>query len=200
MSTRRGATRYAILVCSLLETDNIDYALRVQGMLGDISIQELTVRHVEANDLNKEAMQRIDRSAFGDDLLNIWSLTPFLRHGHVLGLFLNESMKGFVILIKDWDEPSHAHIAEMAIDKDSQGRGYGSHLLTNALSYLKMIGISSVSLTVDPNNVRALHLYRDKCGFKFVEYRRNEYGEGRDRLYLRLNLCNLVKSRPNEMR
>ncbi len=160
-------------------------------MIDDLNVQQLIIRHVDVNDLNKEEIQNISHSAFGDKLLNIWSVTSYLRHGHVLGVFLNDSMKGFVILIKEWNDPSHVYIAEMAIEKESQGKGYGSCLLLSALSYLRTIDISLVSLTVDPNNSRALHVYRDKCGFEFVEYRRNEYGEGRDRLYMRLDLRKL---------
>lgn len=79
-------------------------------------------------------------------------------------------------------------MVEIAIDRESQGRGYGSYLMSQSLANLKRNGISRVGLTVDPNNLRNLHIYRDKFKFGLVDYLKNEYGEGRDRLYLELDL------------
>ncbi len=81
-------------------------------------------------------------------------------------------------------------MVEIAVEGDCQGKGYGSYLLLQALLHLKKSGISIVTLTVDPNNLRARHLYCDKFGFEFVEYRKDEYGRGRDRLFLKLDLEN----------
>lgn len=79
---------------------------------------------------------------------------------------------------------------EIAIERESQGKGYGYHLLLQSLLHLKKKGLSIVVLTVDPNNSRALHIYCDKFGFEFVEYRENEYGQGCDRMFLKLDLEN----------
>jgi|GEM_PF-7003933 len=81
-------------------------------------------------------------------------------------------------------------MVEIAVEGESQGKGYGSYLLRQSLLCLKKDGLSIVALTVDPNNSRARYIYCDKFGFKFAEYRKNEYGPGRDRLFLRLDLEN----------
>ena len=99
-------------------------------------------------------------------------------------------MKGFAIFIREWDNPRFAYLVEMAIEGESQGKGYGCYLLLQSLVHLKKNGLSNVSITVDPINLRAQHIYCDKIGFGFVEFRRNEYGQGRDRLFLRLDLKN----------
>jgi ribosomal-protein-alanine N-acetyltransferase len=115
---------------------------------------------------------------------------PFIRFGQVFGLFDRGSLKGFVIFMRAWDNPGLAYMVEIAVEKESQGKGYGHYLLSQSLLHLKKSGISIVTLTVDPNNSRARHIYCDKFGFKFAEYRKNEYGQGRDRLFLRLDLEN----------
>lgn len=92
--------------------------------------------------------------------------------------------------MRAWDNPGCAYLVEIAVEEKSQGKGNGYHLLLQALIHLKKKGFSSIALTVDPNNSRARYMYCDKFGFEFVEYRKNEYGQGRDRLFLKLNLEN----------
>ncbi len=99
-------------------------------------------------------------------------------------------MKGFVIFMRAWDDPKLAYLVEIAIEGEIQGNGYGCYLLVQSMIYLKNNGASVVALTVDPNNLRARHIYCDKFGFEFVEFRKNEYGQGLDRLFLRLDLEN----------
>lgn len=135
-------------------------------------------------------MLEIDYDAFNENLLNYWSLVPYIRYGHVFGIFALNTLKGFAIFMKEWDNPKFAYLVELAIERESQGKGYGCYLLLQSLLYLKKNGLSIVGLTVDPNNSRAQHIYCDKFGFELVEYRKNEYGQGRDRLFLVLDLEN----------
>lgn len=135
-----------------------------------------------------DAILKIDSDAFNGNLLNNWSLVPYIRYGLVFGLFVCNSLKGFTIFMKEWDNPQFAYLVEIAIEEKSQGRGYGYYLLLQSLLHLKKNGLSLVGLTVDPNNSRARHIYCNKLGFAFVEYRKDEYGQGRDRLYLKLDL------------
>jgi ribosomal protein S18 acetylase RimI-like enzyme len=90
--------------------------------------------------------------------------------------------------MRSWDDPSHAYLVELAIEKESQGIGLGGLLLQKSLLYLKKKNISSIALTVDPKNSRGLHLYCDKFGFRRIGYRKNEYGKDRHRLVLELDL------------
>lgn len=135
-------------------------------------------------------MLNIDSNAFNGNLLNRWSLVPYIRYGHVFGLFDDSSLKGFAIFMRAWNNPGLAYLVEIAIEKESQGKGYGYYLLLQSLLDLQKSGLSSITLTVDPNNERARHIYCNKLGFEFVEYRKDEYGQGRDRLFLKLDLEN----------
>lgn len=49
-------------------------------------------------------------------------------------------------------------------------------------------GIEAVTLTVDPENEKAVNLYL-KHGFEKAELLTEEYGENEDRLYMRLELA-----------
>jgi len=103
-------------------------------------------------------------------------------------------LKGFAIFLKSWDNSRLAYLVEIAFEKESQRKGFGSYLLSKSLLYLNKEGISIIVLHVDPNNLPGLHFYYEKFGFEFVEYRKNEYGQGRDRLFLKLDIDNWIKS------
>jgi [ribosomal protein S18]-alanine N-acetyltransferase len=89
-----------------------------------------------------------------------------------------------------WDNPEFVYLTEIAVAGESQGKGYGYYLLLKSLLHLKKEGLSIVGLTVNPNNSRARHIYCEKFGFKLAEFRKNEYGQGQDRLFLTLDLKN----------
>lgn len=99
-----------------------------------------------------------------------------------------DSLKGFIIFLKSWKDPKLAYLVEIAIEKNSQGKGSGSYLLSQSLFKLQKRKLSTVDLTVDPNNKQAKHIYCDKFGFESVKDLNNEYGQGKDRLLLRLDL------------
>jgi alanine racemase len=131
----------------------------------------------------------IDQDAFGENLLNYWSLVPYFQIGHIFGLFVNNSLKGFAIFTKMWDNPKRVYLVEIGVNKESQGNGYGSYLLLNSILYLKDNGISTVCLTVDPDPKKPNLYFYTKFGFKKVEERKDEYGHGLDRFFLELDLA-----------
>jgi ribosomal-protein-alanine N-acetyltransferase len=159
--------------------------------------RKLNVRLIYKNEKDLETILKIDSDAFNGNILNRWSLVPYIRYGCVFGLFDCNSLRGFVIFMRVWDDPERAYLVEIAIEKESQGEGYGHYLFSQSLLHLQKSGFSSVTLTVDPDNVRARHIYCDKFGFEIAEYRENEYGNGRDRLYLKLDLENWMPESSN---
>jgi alanine racemase len=148
----------------------------------------LFVRLIKKNTRNINSIFKIEKNAFeGKNLLNYWSLVPYFQVGHIFGLFENNSLKGFAIFTRMWDNPKRVYLVEIGIDDECQGNGYGSFLLLKSFFHLQDNGISTVCLTVDPNNKRNLHFY-EKFGFEVVESRKNEYGQGLDRLFIELDL------------
>ena len=159
-------------------------------LINKVKEQKLDVQLIQKNEENIETMLKIDYEAFNENLLSNWSLVPYIRYGQVFGLFARNTLKGFAIFVRAWENPKLAYLVEIAIERESQGKGYGYYLLLQSLLHLKKNELSIVVLTVDPNNSRARHIYCDKFGFEFVEYRENEYGQGHDRMFLRLDLEN----------
>jgi ribosomal-protein-alanine N-acetyltransferase len=159
-----------------------------------VNKQELSVQLITKDDTYIETIIKIDYDAFNETFLTNCSLVPYIRYGYVLGLFFCNSLKGFIIFMKTWDNPKNAYLVEIAIKKECQEKGYGCYLLSESLLQLQKEGLSNIYLTVDPCKLKARHIYCDKFGFEFVEYRKNEYGQGRDRLFLRLDLENWISN------
>ena len=81
--------------------------------------------------------------------------TPF-------GIFCEEQMVGYVMVIYDYDEEAY-FIWHLMIDAQHQGRGCGRAAMEAALAYIrsKPFGASNlVRLTVSPENAAACHLYQ----------------------------------------
>jgi ribosomal-protein-alanine N-acetyltransferase len=151
----------------------------------------LVVRPITNDDAEVGSLMEIDHEAYADNMMNVYTAKTFVQYGKGFGLFEKERLKGFVIFIRSWDDPCLAYLKKMAIEKSNRRRGYGKLLLSASLDAIRGEGIARVVLTVAPNNLPALHLYRDLFGFRVIEYRAEEYGEGQDRLFLQLDLDDL---------
>ena len=75
----------------------------------------------------------------------------------------------------------------LAVSEDFRGHGYGRQLLLESLKILRGNGIHNLQLTVEPNNIPAMSLYR-KEGFEIKEVKKNYLGPGEDRIVMGLAL------------
>ena len=85
---------------------------------------------------------------------------------HNFGIYAGDKMVGYVMVIYDYDIPEY-DVWHMMIDKDSQGKGYGSAALDEVLKFIagKPFGdCGRVALTCHKENATALKLY-EKKGF-----------------------------------
>lgn len=147
------------------------------------------VINIKNNDENKiTRIKEIDRQAFGDAGLDEWFIVPFFRHGMVLALRYQKEIVGSAVFLRDWDSQNQAYLFSVAIDSGYRGQGLGTRFLKECFSIIKKEGIRHVELTVDPSNHQAIKVYKEKLGFKTIEQRENEYGEGEDRLVMELDL------------
>lgn len=83
------------------------------------------------------------------------------------GIYAADHMVGYVMVIYDQDVPEY-DIWHMMIDKEEQGRGYGSKALDEVLEYIrtKPFGDSNrIALTCNKNQPIARRLY-EKKGFR----------------------------------
>ncbi|MDA8441642.1 MAG: GNAT family N-acetyltransferase [Peptococcaceae bacterium] len=126
---------------------------------------------------------------FGETGMDEWGLVPQIRHGNVFLLKQDDKkIIGIAILMRDWEDIAKAYLIDYAIAEQFQGQGLGYHFLVEICKNLKEQGFERVGLTVDPENIGAVKLYKDKLGFKVAEMRENEYGKGHNRLIMRLDL------------
>ena len=71
--------------------------------------------------------------------------------------------------------------------KKMQNLGYGKKMLSKLIEYLDKENINIVSLTVSPDNKKAIHIY-EKYGFVKQELLKNEYGNNIDRISMQLKI------------
>ena len=94
---------------------------------------------------------------------------------------------GYAILMIALDE---AHLLNLAVDADWQGRGIGRAFLEHMLGIARSSAVQIVYLEVRPSNLAARHLYR-RAGFQQIAIRPAYYPalQGReDALFLGLTL------------
>lgn len=99
----------------------------------------------------------------------------------------NTEIIGVCEIIKSLREENTAFIHSFYVERKYRNKGIGKKLMQNAIDALKDDNINIIELTVDPANSSAVHLY-NKCGFKRVGLRKDEYGRGvnRDLMILKL--------------
>ena len=136
---------------------------------------------------------QIETEAFGAGGLTVWTLEPLIRHGRVYVYRVDNEIVGLVQYMLDWDRPQKAYMVGVSISKDSRGQGIGAKLLKESFEALAKEKIEEVELTVDPDNVAAVKLYKSKLGFLVTDFKDDEYGEGEGRLVMNLSLANFAK-------
>ncbi|MDF2569232.1 MAG: mshD [Sporomusa sp.] len=145
------------------------------------------------NTFNQKLVQRLvqlEADAFGSGGMNEWHLVPLIRHGHVYITRKNEEIIGSVQYFLDWGTPKKAYMMGVSIAKDHRGMGLGTQFIKETFTDLIREGIEEVELTVDPDNLAAIRVYETKLDFEVTDFRRNEYGEGEDRLVMKTSLIN----------
>ncbi len=76
-----------------------------------------------------------------------------------------ERAVGFAVVTET--SPRKAHLAQLAVVPDCQGRGLGRRILTRVIGRLREMGYDGLSLMVSRENHRALDLYRS-MGFELT--------------------------------
>lgn len=124
---------------------------------------------------------------FGDGGIGRWTIMPFVRYGKVYVLLENEEIVSVAEIMRTFDTKD-AYIYGFFTKEKFSRKGYGSVLLNFIINEMEKSGIEAVTLTVDPENEKAVNLYL-KYGFEKAELLTEEYGENEDRLYMRLELA-----------
>lgn len=114
--------------------------------------------------------------------VNIWMLKPLVRYGKVFVLI----EKGLVVSAIEFMHKfnsNEVYLYGVSTRKEFWGMGCAKDLIDKSTEYFRIKGINKISLTVAPENTRAVSLYK-KMGFTLENIQNNEYGEGIDRFYM----------------
>ena len=135
-------------------------------------------------------IKRLERRNLGRvAAINEWIIPVIIRYGKVFIVQNTEDMRiiGICELLKSFENKFTAFIHSFYIDISYRGKGAGKKLLQEVIKILSADKIKYVELTVDPVNTAAINLYRS-FDFEKVSIRKNEYGKGIDRIFMRLKL------------
>jgi ribosomal-protein-alanine N-acetyltransferase len=137
------------------------------------------IRKARYEDL--ELIREIESSVFQ----NPWTLNQFKSEfdkdfSKFYVFEIEKKIIGYVIL---WDLGDTAEIANIAVEKSSQRKGFAKLLLEYVLKKCKFN--VECFLEVDENNFRAVSFYK-KMGFKEVSVRKDYYGKNINALIMKL--------------
>ena len=124
---------------------------------------------------------------FGEASVGNWNIKPFSKYGKVFALLTEKNEIVSVIEVLSSFDREKAYLYGVSTSKRFQGKGYGKKILDYVLKYLIKIGIKTVELTADEDNIIAQNLY-SQFRFEIVENLSNEYGDNVPRYLMRLDL------------
>lgn len=161
----------------------------VDNLEGDF--KNLKVYLVQDYDLTiLKRMVNFGLEIFGELGMDEWGLVPQIRHGNVY--LLKEEGKnkliGLAIFMRSWEDVDMCYLYDYAIAEEHHSQGLGYHFLITIAKSLKEQGFKRMELTVDTKNEGAIKLYQHKVGFSIKEFSRDEYGKGKDRFKMVLDL------------
>ncbi|MGL4403036.1 MAG: GNAT family N-acetyltransferase [Fusobacteriaceae bacterium] len=130
---------------------------------------------------------KIEEEIFGKNGgADYWLIKAFVRYG-------------LLLVIKDGDEIISIAEYMATIEKKElflygfltrekfRGKGYGRKLIKHSEKTAKNKGYTAISLTVDPENLRAFNFYK-KIGYEIIEFQKDEYGDGIHRYLMKKSL------------
>lgn len=130
------------------------------------------------------SLEAYDRQAFGSLGLRRCDLAVMAKTGWVLLAYLRDEIVGGCQLIRMSDEPDMFYVVGIYVLPKWRGRGLGHAFLLAVAEDARSGGAAGLVLTVSPDNVKAMALYRS-VGFVEEESVPDFYGDGEDRQVLR---------------
>jgi ribosomal protein S18 acetylase RimI-like enzyme len=156
---------------------------------GMLELRRLTS---EASEL--EWILEQEREHFAKGALTVWLLKPLAAYQWVYLLEGKGEPLAYLILISDANDSSNLHLFSLGVSKKWQGQGLGRILMEKLQTLMQGCGRRILSLTVSPENKRALALYRSTGRIQSQTLQKDYYGKGEDRLNLVISLQNFHKS------
>jgi ribosomal protein S18 acetylase RimI-like enzyme len=130
------------------------------------------------------ALEAYDFEAFGPTGLRTYDLAVMAEAGAVFDAWLEGDIVGGCQLMRVLDEPDFFYVVGLYIRPPWQGRHLGRELLRLVGEESRRLGAVGLLLTVAPDNVKALSLYKS-AGFVEERFVPHFYGKEEDRHILR---------------
>lgn len=90
-----------------------------------------------------------------------------LEQKYYIGFFENDMLVAIMDLIDGYPDEDCTYIGFFMMNKEIQGKGLGSSIISEALDYLKSIGFTSCRLAIDKDNPQSNHFWK-KNGFEVI--------------------------------
>lgn len=150
-----------------------------------VSKDELTVDRVHRPDHDLLlTLEAYDREAFGPAGLRTYDLAVMAQAGAIFLAQIEGEVVGSCQLLRALDEPAFFYVVGFYIRPEWQSRHLGRALLLAIAEESRNLGAEGLVLTVAPDNVKAVNLYRS-AGFVDEAFIPHFYGEGENRHILR---------------
>ncbi|SHN46399.1 GNAT family N-acetyltransferase [Cryptosporangium aurantiacum] len=146
------------------------------------------VREFRASDL--AGVYGVELSAFGDDpypVLFFEQLATVLGGGFLVAESHSAdgpAVVGYLLAVLDARYPDLGWVMSVAVHAEHRGHHVGYHLMDAAETYFKSQRCSEVMLTVDPDNVPAVTLYKN-LDYREIERNDNHHGLNLSRLVMK---------------
>ncbi len=124
----------------------------------------------------------------GDSALDVFDLIAMLRHSRVYVAVEYDEVLGVVYFMRNFDNPDKVFLHSINIINPQATPNLASSFLNIAFADMKTFGIKTVEVNVDPQNYRALKIYREQLGFFPNESFQNEFLNGEEILMLQKEL------------
>ncbi|SJZ92773.1 hypothetical protein SAMN02745174_01978 [Cetobacterium ceti] len=128
-----------------------------------------------------DSIMRNEKEHFQDNgAADLWLIKGFVRYGKLL-ILINE--KDELLSVAQYMQvfgKKEVFLYGFSTVKKFQRQGYGYELLKRSEVFLKGLGIEKIKLTVDPNNIPGINLYK-KLNYSIIELQKDEYGKNIDR-------------------
>lgn len=98
-----------------------------------------------------------------------------LEQKYYIGFWDNDTLVAVMDLIDGYPAEDCAFIGFFMMNRSFQGRGIGSKIITEVLSYLKSIGFLRCRLGIDKGNPQSTHFWK-KNGFSVIREINRENG------------------------
>lgn len=139
-------------------------------------------------DTDKDILERIykyEESIFFESAVGQYNIGPFTKYGRCYAIFDNDHIYSVIEVL--FSPESVAYLYGVSTNEKFRKQSYASKLIKYVLDDIKKLNISTVELTVSPDNEIAINFY-EKIGFKKFKYLKNEYFDGEDRYLMRMEL------------